>query len=129
MELHDNNNGDTNTEAILIVGQTITKISPTRATPPKDKGKHVMGYSQEHGVGPKTRGTWKKRARVATHQVLPEPLTRADSGSRKRSMEDSLHEHHEGDDGLKKKCKTVSGVVSNNDPTSVAAVGQPRRPQ
>ncbi|GMY26184.1 hypothetical protein FCV25MIE_21426 [Fagus crenata] len=110
MELHDNNCGDANMEAILIVGQTITKISHPRAKPPNDKGKHVMESSQELGVGPKTRSTWKKRARVATHQVLPVPLTREESGSRKRSMEDSLHDHHEGENSLKKKCKTVSGV-------------------
>ena len=80
-------------------------------------------------MGPKTRNTWKKSAQVATHQVLPVPLTRKESESRKRSMEDSLHDHHEGENSLKKKCKTVSGVVSNNDPISVAAVGQPRRSQ
>lgn len=45
MELQDNNCGDANTEAILIVGQTITKISHPRAKPPNDKGKHVMESS------------------------------------------------------------------------------------
>jgi hypothetical protein len=115
-ELHDTNGGDENTDAILIVGQTITKLSHSRVTPHRNKGKAVMGSSPEHSVGPKTQGTWKKRARNIAHQVLPEQPPCKDLVSRKRSMEDSLHDHLEGDNSLKKKSKIGVGVVPNNDP-------------
>ncbi len=116
-------------EAILIMGQTITNLSHQSSIPLNDKGKKVMGPCPKHDVGPKLGGKWKKRARIMDHQSLPLQSPCTDLVSRKHSLEDSLHGHLESDDILKKKSKTGSGVVPNNDPLLVAAVGQPHQPQ
>ena len=122
-ELHDASCGDDNTDVILIMGQTITNLSHPCAIPLNDKGKKVMGSCSEYDVGPKLDGKWKRRARNIDHQGLPLQSPRTDLASRKRNLEDSLHGHLESDNNLKKKSKTGSGVVPNNDPLSVAAVG------
>ena len=128
-ELHEDSCGEDKTEAILIVGETTSNISHQSATPLNDKGKNVMGPCPKGNVGPNRGGKWKKRAQTMDHQSLPLQSPGTDLGSRKLSLEDSLHGHLESDDSLKKKSKIDSGVVPNNNPVPVAAVEQPHLPQ
>jgi hypothetical protein len=127
--LHVASCGDDKTDAILIMDQNITNISHSHAIPSNVKGKKVMGSGTEHDVGPKLGGKWKKRARINNHQGPPLQAPCTELVQRKRSLEDHLHGHLEGDNILKKKSKTGSGVVPNNDPLMVEAVGQPHQSQ
>ena len=79
---------------------------------------------------PSRRSTWKKRVRALGHgsstsqvQTIEPPLDKKRSFDQIKDVDHGLTTDHS------KKSRTSSGVVSSNDPLSVAAVGQPRRSQ
>jgi hypothetical protein len=119
-ELHGHNDVKGDTNAMLIVGDNITLLSQARDVFDKGKGKVVVGSN--------TKAKWKKRARVSPH---PQPRlpTNCNPGTKKRPLRDGGTSDQAGDSEQKKKCKLVSRVVSNNDPISVEAVGQPHQSQ
>ncbi|GMY14202.1 hypothetical protein FCV25MIE_09441 [Fagus crenata] len=69
-ELHDARCGDDNTDAILIVGQTITNLSHPCAIPLNDKGKKVMGSCSEYDVGPNLMASGRDVHEILTTKVF-----------------------------------------------------------
>jgi hypothetical protein len=121
-DMHETNIlGEDKPAAMLSVDNKVTTLSHSRAPPSRDKGKHVVGSSST----PK----WKKRARHAVMHAQQVQHAVVGSNTRKRGLEVDIDHEQVNDNGKRKKCKLVSGVVSNNDPISVEAVEQPRRSQ
>ncbi|GMY06280.1 hypothetical protein FCV25MIE_12458 [Fagus crenata] len=121
-EMHENNIlGEETPAAMLSVDNIVTTLTHSCAPPNRDKGKHVVGSSSST--------KWKKRARHTVMQDQKVQPVVMGSNTRKRGLEVDISQEQVNDNGKQKKCKIVSGVVSNNDPMSVEAVEQPRRPQ
>jgi hypothetical protein len=108
-------------EAILHVGPASTLFPQTCG---------MDGVVADSGVGPARRPKWKKRARTVSNSSGSSQLPPAVPSMDKKRSFDQIKDAGVGlITAQSKKSRTLSGVVSSNDPLSVEAVGQPCRLQ